>query len=70
MTSMEPFFDQCASASESCNSAFVEPEEYYQLLLGWRKMVRVDHGGSDVCGLMDPHSGKQYLIKRRRLLQE
>ncbi|TWU22576.1 hypothetical protein Pla144_40360 [Bythopirellula polymerisocia] len=69
MTLREPLFEKRLQSSERRDYTYVQPDEYCRLLLSWRKMVRVDAGDSEVCGLMDLQSGKRYAIERQRLLR-
>jgi hypothetical protein len=49
------------------DQTFVERDEYFELLLSTRKLVRSDEPAVGVRGLLDVESGKRYLIKQEQL---
>lgn len=53
--------------AESQNCRFVDRDEFCQLLLGYRRMVRADDSASGVRGLRDLKTGILYVIEREKL---
>jgi hypothetical protein len=49
-------------------SVFVHRDEFCQLLLSSRKLIRADEPGGRIRGLLDVESGKRYLIEQDKLL--
>lgn len=49
------------------NSRLVDRDEFCQLLLGFRRMVRADDPSSGLRGLRDLQTGVTYLIEREKL---
>ena len=47
---------------------FVSRDEFCQLMLSYRKLVRSDEPGSRMRGLLDVESGERYLIEQEQLL--
>lgn len=46
---------------------FVHRDEYFELLLGFKKMIRSDEPGVSVRGLLDVESGERFLIEQEEL---
>lgn len=53
--------------AETQNCQFVDRDEFCQLLLGYRRMVRADDLASGVRGLRDLKTGMLYVIEREKL---
>ena len=51
-------------------SRFVEPEEYYDLIMSTRKLDRADDYSARLRGLLDRVSGERYLIEEEKLFAE
>ena len=51
------------------DSRFVQPDEFLNLLLGRRKIVRSDSNDCKVRGLLDVQTGERYLIEEEMLCQ-
>lgn len=50
------------------SDTFVQAEEFCQLLLSSRQMVRSDERESNLRGLLDLETGRRYLIDQEQLL--
>ena len=51
--------------SEECR--FVDSDEFCELLLGFKRMVRADESASELRGLLDPETGTRFLIEEEKL---
>jgi hypothetical protein len=47
---------------------FVNRDEFFKLMLSYRKLVRADEPGNRVRGLLDIESGERYLINQEELV--
>jgi hypothetical protein len=54
---------------ELLNSTFVEPDEFLRLLLSRQALVRSDRSEGNIRGLLDPITGRRFVIEQERLLQ-
>lgn len=50
-------------------SNFVDPDEFLRLLLSRQVLVRSDPSKGNIRGLLDPITGRQFLIEQERLFQ-
>ena len=46
---------------------FVDPEEYRQLLVSSRQLLRADEPGARLRGLVDPSTGTRFMTEEERL---
>ena len=49
------------------NCRFVDPEEFRDLLVSRRKLIRADEPDANMHGLMDPSSEVRFLVEAERL---
>lgn len=52
---------------ESAECRFVESDEFCELLLGFKRMVRADESASELRGLLDLETGTRFLIEEEKL---
>jgi hypothetical protein len=53
---------------EDGNACYVSREEYFKLLLGFKRLVRADDAAHQVRGLLDLETGARYLIHEDELI--
>ena len=46
---------------------FVSSDEFCELLLGFKHLVRSDESAGDLKGLLDPETGTRFLIEEEKL---
>ena len=64
-----PYHDTERMIQACRDSRFVQPDEFLNLLLGRRKIVRSDSNDWRVRGLLDVQTGERYLIEEEALWQ-
>ena len=69
MAAIRGYGDRRRTMRERLNSTFVEPDEFLRLLLSRRVLVRSDRQEGNIRGLLDPITGRRFVIERERLLQ-
>ena len=57
-----------STAASMVVKQFVEPEEFFSLVLSTRKLFRADQRAEGLRGLVDPERGTCYLVEEERLL--
>ena len=63
----EPFYSRRKALRDQLDLKFVERQEFCNLLVGYRNLVRCDDEAADVQGLLDVDSGTRFLIEREKL---
>lgn len=69
MRSTETLNERQRSHREHAQLSFVRREEFCELLLSTRKVVRSDEPGGSIRGLLDLETGKRYLIEQEALFE-
>lgn len=68
MVLTKPIQEQRRQLSERAGCRFVESDEFCQLLLGFRKLVRADETALKIRGLLDVETGVRFFIEQEKLL--
>ena len=56
-----------AMLRQRADCTFVEPNDFYGLLVARRRLLRANDQAAHVHGVLDPETGRRYLIERERL---
>jgi hypothetical protein len=67
MMLMDTVDDRRRAMRESSNATFVQREEFCNLLLSTRRMIRSDEPALRVRGLLDMDTGTRFLIEQEKL---
>jgi hypothetical protein len=68
MVPTKPIHEQRRLLRERPGCRFVESEEFYRLLLGFKKLIRADETALKIRGLLDEESGTRIFIEQEKLL--
>lgn len=68
MVQTKPIHEQRRLLRERAGCRFVESEEFCNLLLGFKKLIRADEMDIKIRGLLDVETGTRFLIEQEKLL--
>ena len=57
-----------AAIEDNADARFVNKEEYFRLLVGFRRLVRADDAEKNLRGLLDEETGTRYMIHEEELI--
>ena len=68
MVETQPIQEKRNELRQRPGCRFVDSEEFCQLLLGFRKLIRADETALMIRGLLDVETGTRFFIEQEKLL--